>query len=105
MTDPTSDTTHTPVPVEPSVSKVQGAALLRQVALALGVILPAFGIAKATGYLSIIATQADSIVAVISGAVAIGALVWGQIRTRVDAKRWLAVEKKVSDKVAYLKGK
>lgn len=64
----------------------QAAALVRQVFSALGLIVAAFGLAKEAGLLNHLADLAVPIVTVAGGIVGLGAMVWGSLHTRREAK-------------------
>lgn len=106
MTDPTP----APAPVAvgapimvagPATEQAQ--ALLRQTLLAAGLVVAAFGLAKEAGVLNLLASLAGPIATVVSGAVGLGALAWGQWKTRLSAQQRVAMARALPDEIAQVK--
>jgi len=97
--------TQTPIPivVNANPGQDQAEAAVRQVLLALGVIVAAFGAAKWSGTLNMLASLAGPIVTVLFGVVGIGAAIWGQIKTREVAKKGAAMANLLPDSLAVAK--
>lgn len=106
MTDPTP----APAPVAAPVIQVnanpaqdQAEALVRQVLAAAGLIVATLGAAKAAGVLNVLAALAGPIVTVLFGAVGLGAILWGQVKTRRLAQKAAAMANALPDSVAVAK--
>lgn len=90
----------TPIVVNANPAQDQAAALLRVVLFGLGSIVTALGFAKAAGVLGVLANLAGPIITVLSAAVALAALVWGQIKTVTLSKKAAAMANLLPDDVA-----
>jgi lysozyme len=100
MTDPAP----APIVVDPTPETEQAAALLRQVLLGAGAVLGVIGLAKYTGALDHLAAIAQPLVAGMSGAIGLAALIWGQLRTRFVSQTRTAMAAQLPDEVAQIKG-
>lgn len=92
-----------PIVVNAAPERDQAEALLRQVLSALGLIVAAFGLAKASGVLNSAAALAGPLVTVVFSAIGLGAVVWGQIKTRIMSKKAAAMANALPDSVAVTK--
>jgi hypothetical protein len=101
----TDDNVQKPVGVNSNPTQAQAEALVRQVVAAAGLIVGAFGLAKWAGVLGVVANLAGPIVSVVFGLGGLAAIVWGQVHTRVEAKKLatIASDPRVPDAVAYIK--
>jgi hypothetical protein len=97
------DFTIPPIEVNATPGRDQAEALLRQVIAALALIVAAFGAAKWAGQLNLLATLAGPIVTVAFGVVGIGAILWGQIKTRILSQKAAAMANMLPDRVAVTK--
>lgn len=100
MTDTQPATPLAPITVNANPEKDQAEALLRQVLAASGLIVAAFGAAKWAGVLNVAASLAGPIVTVVFGAVGLGAIIWGQVKTRILSKKAAAMANALPDSVA-----
>lgn len=89
-----------PIIVNGSPEVDQAAALLRVALVAVGTVAAAFGFAKASGELNFIASLAGPIVTATGALVALGAFVWGQVKTRLLSQKAAAMANILPDSVA-----
>lgn len=101
MTDAPTPPTPIQVNADPKVDQL--AAGVRQLALALGVLAGAFGFAKYTHILDLIATQAAPIAMGIGGITTVVAAVVGQLKTRAISQKAATMASALPDSIAQLK--
>lgn len=95
--------TDQPIVVNANPLTDQASALLRVAVIALGAVAAAFGFAKASGTLETIANLAGPIVTAVSAVVALGTLVWSQIKTRLLSQKAATMANALPDSVATTK--
>ena len=102
MTDPSpaSGSPAAPIVVRAYPGADQAEAFLRQVLAAAGLIVAAFGLAKGAGVLGLLASLAGPIITALFGAIGLGAIVWGQIKTRILSQKAAAMARALPDSVA-----
>lgn len=88
--------------VNGSPTKVQLAATLRQLIGVVGMVLGLLGLAKEAGFLHLL-TNSDEGLQAIAGVAGLIALVWGNIRTGIEAKKSKAMADQLPDSIATTK--
>lgn len=92
-----------PIIVNASPLNDQAAALLRVALISVGSVVAAFGFAKAAGSLEMIAALSGPIVTALGAVVALGAFVWGQVKTLLLSQKAAAMANQLPDSVAQSK--
>jgi hypothetical protein len=89
-----------PIIVPDTPTQPQIEALVRQVLAAAGLIAAAFGLAKAAGAITILTTLIGPIGSLVGGVIGIGAIVYGQVITRRNARKAAAMATKLPNDIA-----
>jgi hypothetical protein len=89
-----------PIIVHATPTQPQIEALIRQVLAAAGLIAAAFGLAKAAGAITILTTLIGPIGSLLGGVIGIGAIVYGQVITRVNARKAAAMAAQLPNAIA-----
>jgi hypothetical protein len=76
---------------------------IRQFLSVVGLLLPLIGLAKYTGVLGFLVANSMTVAAVISAAIGLTAIIWGQWKTRVVSIKGAAMANKLPDTVARTK--
>jgi len=102
MTD-TEPLTPSPIIVNANPAQDQLEAGVRQFLSVIGLFLPLVGLAKYTGTLNWLIANATIVSALLSAAIGLGAIVWGQWKTRVISQKSAAMATILPDSVATTK--
>ena len=89
------------VNANPAVDQLESA--LRTFITVVGLVLPLVGLAKYTGVLNVLLANLGVLAMLVSAAIGLGAVVWGQIKIRTLSTKAAAMAVQLPDKIATTK--